>query len=63
LVIENIQAGQLVHRDAIIKNGVGLATKHFYGVSKIDQGFGEVSGVDTLASHMGFTAIGQVCKT
>jgi hypothetical protein len=52
-----------VHRDAIVKNWVRLATENFYGVSEIGERLCEVTRVDTLSTNMRFTAIREVCNT
>jgi hypothetical protein len=60
LIIKNVKTGELVHRDALVKDGVRLATENFYRVAKVDKCFGEVARVDALATDMRFSPIREV---
>ena len=60
MVIEDVEARQLMHHDTRVDYGVRLATKDFDVMTEVDQGFGEVSGVDALTAHVGLSPIGQV---
>jgi hypothetical protein len=60
LIIEKVKAWQLVHLNAVVQDGVGLATENLDGVTKIDESLGEVSGVYALASDMGLAAIREI---
>ena len=60
MIVNEVEARQLRELDALIQNGIGLTTKDFDAVAEIDQGFREVTGVDTLTTDMRFAAVGEV---
>jgi hypothetical protein len=60
LIVEEVKTWQLVHLNAVVQDGVRLATKNFNRVTEIDESLGEVSRVDALASDMGFAAIREI---
>ena len=44
-----------------VEDGVGLSTKYLNMVTKVDQSFGEVTGIDALTSYVGLSTVGEVC--
>ena len=60
VVVPEVEAGQLVQRDAGIEHRVGLAAEHLDGVAEIDQRFGEVTGVHALPAHVRLPAVGEI---
>ena len=60
LIVKNVEAWQLVQRNARIKNWVRLTTKHFNVVTKIGQCFGEMSCVYALSANMRLSSVGEV---
>jgi hypothetical protein len=60
VIVDEVEAGQFSEFDALIQDGIGLTTKDFDAVAKVDEGFSEVTGVDALTTDMGFAAVGEV---
>lgn len=60
MIVNEVEAGQLSELDALVQDGIGLTAKDFDAVAEVDQGFGEVTGVDALAADMGFAAVSEV---
>jgi hypothetical protein len=60
LVIEDVEAGQFVQRDTGVEHRVGLTAVHLDMMSKVSQGLGEMSRVDTLSANVRFAAVGEV---
>ena len=60
VIVDEVEARQFVEFDALIQDGIGLTAKNFDAVAKVDQGFGEVTGIDALTTDMGFAAVGEV---
>jgi hypothetical protein len=60
LIVKEVKAGQLVHLNAVVQDGVRLASENLDRVTKIDKSLGEVSGVHALASDMRFSAIREI---
>ena len=44
----------------VVEHRVGLAAQHLDVVAQVDQGLGQVPGVDALAAHVGLAPVGQV---
>ena len=62
LIVENVETRQLVQLDAGVKHGVGLPAVDLDMVAKIGECFGEMTGVNALATHVGFASISKVSK-
>ncbi len=59
VVVVDVQAGQLHQGDAVVHQRVGLAGQDLGVVAHVDQGLGQVPGVDALAAHVGLAPVGQ----
>ena len=60
VVVEQVEAGQLVQLDALVEHRVGLAAEHLDVVAEVDERLGEVAGVDALAADVRLAAVRQV---
>ena len=60
VVVEQVEARQLVQLDAIVEHGVGLAAEHLDVVAEVAQRLGEMAGVDPLAADVWLAPIRQV---
>ena len=60
MVVNEVEAGQLVEFDALIQDGIWLTAENFDAMAEVNQGFSEMTGVDALTTDMGFTAVGEV---
>ena len=62
LIVENVETRQPVQLNAGVKHGVGLPAIDLDMVAKIGECFGEMTGVNTLATHVGFAPISKVSE-
>ncbi len=60
VVVEEVQARQLDERDALVEDRVRLTAQHLDVVAEVDEGLGEVPGVDALAAHVRLATVGEV---
>ncbi len=60
VIVPQVEAGQLVQRDALVEHGVGLTAEDLDGVTEVDQRLGEMAGVDALPPDMRLAAVGEV---
>ena len=60
VVVEQVEAGQLVQCDALVEHRVGLPAEHLDVVAEVDQRLGEVAGVDPLAADVRLAPVRQV---
>ena len=60
MIVEEVEARQFVHLDALVEDRVRLAAEHLDGVAEVDQGLRQVAGVDTLAADVRLAAVGEI---
>ncbi len=60
VVVEQVEAREFGEGDAVVEHRIRLAAEDLDLVSEVDEGFGEVTGVDALPADVGLTPVGQV---
>ena len=60
VIVEQIETAQWGERHTIIEDRIRLASEDLDLGAKVDEGLGEVAGVDTLPTYMRLSAVGQV---
>ena len=60
VVVVDVEAGELDQRDPLVEDRVRLAAQHLDVVAQVDQGLGQVAGVDALAADVGLPPVGEV---
>ena len=60
VVVPDVEARQLVQRDALVEDRVRLAAEDLDVVAEVDQRLGEVAGVDALATDVRLAAVGEI---
>ena len=60
VVVVDVEAGQLVERNPLVDDRVGLARQDLDVVAQVDQRLAQMAGVDALPTHVGLAPIGQI---
>ena len=60
VVVVDVEARELDQRDPLVEDRVRLAAEDLDVVAEVDQGLGQVAGVDALAAHVGLAPVGEV---
>ena len=60
VVVEQVEAGQLVQFDTFVEHGVRLPGEHLDVMAEVAERLGEVAGVDPLSADVGLAPVREV---
>ena len=60
MVVVDVEARELDQGHPLVEDRVGLAAQHLDVVAEVDEGLGEVAGVDALPADVGLPPVGQI---